>query len=163
MYKNMIFDWSGTLVDDMAPTLEATNAVFELYGKPPFDRETFRKVFHLPYPNFYQKHIPEASLADLESHFRVVFGKSDAATTLLPHGKEMMNWCKHHEIRCFVLTSMDTNSFQHQLDDLEMRHYFESTYSGVLDKRDVIKILLEENQLEARETAYFGANRLYAS
>lgn len=28
MFKNLIFDWSGTLVDDLALTLDASNYVF---------------------------------------------------------------------------------------------------------------------------------------
>ena len=32
MFKNIIFDWSGTLVDDLALTLDASNYVFSQYG-----------------------------------------------------------------------------------------------------------------------------------
>ena len=30
MFKNIIFDWSGTLVDDLALTLDASNYVFSV-------------------------------------------------------------------------------------------------------------------------------------
>ena len=52
MIRNIIFDWSGTLVDDLTPVLTATNHVFGLHGKPLFDRETFREKFYLPYKGF---------------------------------------------------------------------------------------------------------------
>lgn len=34
MFKNIIFDWSGTLVDDLALTLDASNYVFPNTGNP---------------------------------------------------------------------------------------------------------------------------------
>ena len=39
MFKNIIFDWSGTLVDDLALTLDASNYVFSQYGKPCMNRD----------------------------------------------------------------------------------------------------------------------------
>ena len=35
MIRNIIFDWSGTLVDDLPAVLQATNHVFRLAGIPP--------------------------------------------------------------------------------------------------------------------------------
>lgn len=43
MFKNLIFDWSGTLVDDLALTLDASNYVFSQYGKPCMNRDEFRR------------------------------------------------------------------------------------------------------------------------
>ena len=45
MFKNIIFDWSGTLVDDLALTLDASNYVFSQYGKPCMNRDEFRAEF----------------------------------------------------------------------------------------------------------------------
>jgi len=47
MFNNIIFDWSGTLVDDLGPVLEATNAVLGRYGVAALDREGFRRTFRL--------------------------------------------------------------------------------------------------------------------
>lgn len=156
MYQNLIFDWSGTLVDDMGPTLEATNAVFALHGRSPLEREEFRRLFRLPYSEFYEEHLPEARLEDLEHHFRRAFADSQVPVTVLPHAREKLDWCRERDIRCFVLTSMDRATFEQQLDDLDMRQYFEATYSGVIDKREVIGEILSRHQLQTQQTAYLG-------
>ena len=70
MFKNLIFDWSGTLVDDLALTLDASNYVFSQYGKPCMDRDEFRAEFQLPYPDYYARVLPQADLNELEDHFR---------------------------------------------------------------------------------------------
>ena len=61
-----------------------------------------------------------------------------------------------HHVRCFVLTSMDRQTFEAQLDDLQMRDYFEATYSGVLDKRHVIGELIDTHDLHLEHTAFVG-------
>jgi phosphoglycolate phosphatase len=51
---------------------------------------------------------------------------------------------------------MDRNTFEGQLDDLDMRHYFEATYSGIVDKREVIGNLVENHALDVSQTAFLG-------
>ncbi|WP_193214744.1 NUDIX domain-containing protein [Luteolibacter marinus] len=156
MFRNLIFDWSGTLVDDLPPVLEATNHVLGVYGKPPLDREAFRLSFRLPYAEFYEEVLPGVPLEELEVHFRKAFSASQAPVTILPHAREKLEWCRDHGIRAFVLTSMDSEAFRRQLHDLGLADFFEATYSGVLDKRERILGLLEAHRLDPAESAFIG-------
>lgn len=156
MFKNLIFDWSGTLVDDLGPVLHATNHVLEKYGVAAFDREGFRRKFRLPYPEFYAELLPGTDLAEVEGHFRLAFDTAEEAAFALPHAREKLEWCAARGIRCFVLTSMDPGAFERQLDEFGFREFFEATYSGVQDKRELIHWLLESNRLAPAETAFVG-------
>lgn len=156
MFKNLIFDWSGTLVDDMGPVIEATNAVLGKYGIAPYDREGFRRNFRLPYREFYAELLPNVSLEELETHFRPAFDESTSPVTILPHAREKLEWARSHGLRMFILTSMDATAFSRQLDEFGMRHYFEKTYAGVLDKRDLIHRIIETHSLDKEETALIG-------
>ncbi|OYV05397.1 MAG: NUDIX hydrolase [Verrucomicrobiales bacterium VVV1] len=156
MFRNLIFDWSGTLVDDLGPVLEATNSVFGKYGLDPFDRDRFRRHFRLPYREFYEEFLPGVALEELEQHFRPAFRDSLVPVTVLPHAREKLEWCADNGIRAFVLTSMDAEAFHRQLADFGMQEFFEATYSGVLDKRDLIHQILETHQLNPSETAFVG-------
>ena len=82
MYRALILDWSGTLVDDTMPTLMATNAVLGKYDKEPMTWEQFRSSFRLPYSEWYEEHVPGISLEDLEEHFRAAFDVSEESVTL---------------------------------------------------------------------------------
>lgn len=156
MFHNLIFDWSGTLVDDLGPVIEATNAVLGKYQVPALDREEFRRAFRLPYREFYAELLPHISLEELEAHFRPAFNAATTPVTVLPHAQEKLEWCTGHGIRCFVLTSMDTLAFERQMDEFGFRKYFEATYSGILDKRDVIHRILQTHGLDPAETAFIG-------
>jgi phosphoglycolate phosphatase-like HAD superfamily hydrolase/8-oxo-dGTP pyrophosphatase MutT (NUDIX family) len=156
MFRNLIFDWSGTLVDDLGPVIEATNVVLGKYGVAPLDRESFRRVFRLPYRDFYAELLPDVSLEELEAHFRPAFDAALTPVTVLPHAREKLEWCTSLGIRTFVLTSMDSIAFERQMDDFGLRHHFEATYSGVLDKRELIGQILATHGLDPAETAFVG-------
>ena len=156
MFRNLIFDWSGTLVDDLGPVIEATNAVLGVYDLPPLDREGFRRRFRLPYREFYQEVLPHIALEELEAHFRPAFDRAMTPVTILPHAREKLDWCRDHGVRTFVLTSMDPEAFERQMDSFGLRGHFEATYSGILDKREWIHRILETHRLDPAETAFVG-------
>lgn len=156
MFNNLIFDWSGTLVDDLGPVLEATNAVLGRYGVAALDREEFRRRFRLPYREFYAEVLPTVPLEELEHHFRLAFAAAVTQVTVLPHAREKLDWCAASGIRVFVLTSMDSTAFRDQLEQFGLGHYFEATYAGVLDKREVIHQILQTHNLDPAETAFVG-------
>ena len=156
MFRNLIFDWSGTLVDDLGPVIEATNAVLANYDLPPLDREQFRRSFRLPYHEFYTEVLPHVPLEELEAHFRPAFDAARTPVTILPHAREKLEWCASLGIRAFVLTSMDTIAFERQMDEFGLRELFEATYSGVIDKRELIHDILANHKLDPAETAFVG-------
>ncbi len=156
MFRNLIFDWSGTLVDDLGPVIEATNAVLAQYNLPPMYRETFRRSFRLPYREFYAEHLPNIPLVELEAHFRPAFDAALSPVFVLPFAREKLDWCRISGIRTFVCTSMDALAFERQLCEFGLHGHFEATYSGVLDKREIIHHILESHGLDPAETAFIG-------
>jgi len=156
MFRNLIFDWSGTIVDDLGPVIEATNFVLAKYGIGPMDREEFRRRFRLPYREFYDELLPGVALEELEEHFRPAFDGATSTVFVLPHAREKLDWCRALGIRAFVLTSMDAIAFARQLDEFGLKGHFEATYAGVLDKRQLIHRILETHELAPEETAFVG-------
>lgn len=156
MFKNLIFDWSGTLVDDLGPVIEATNHVLGQYGLAPYDREGFRRHFRLPYDEFYAEILPHVPLAELERHFRPAFDSAISPVRVLPHAREKLEWAHGQGIRMFILSSMDAVAFDRQLYEFGMQHFFEGIYAGVLNKRNKIGEILERHGLSKGETAFIG-------
>jgi len=155
-YKSLLFDWSGTLVDDLPPTLHATNEVLRNYGVPAMDLDEFRRRFRLPYPEFYEEILPGVPIGDLEGIFRSSFHQSPVRVTVLPHAREMLAWCRENEVRCFVLSSMDVGLFTEQAHDFGLHDHFEAIYAGVIDKRYRIGDILTDHGLEPATTAFVG-------
>ena len=102
---NIIFDWSGTLVDDLPPVLEATNAVMRTFGRAELSREEFRAQFRLPFLHWYEEILPGVTAEELDSVFLAAFAASEQPVTVLPHAREFLEHCADAGRRMFVLSS----------------------------------------------------------
>jgi len=156
MFKNLIFDWSGTIVDDLGPVVDATTYVLETHGLEGFNREGFRRNFQLPYGPWWAERLPKVALEEIERLFRIGFKDSSAAVPVLDHAREALEACQLAGVRMFVLSSMDEEAFFQQAREHGLEHYFEDFFIGVLDKREVIGELLAKHALVKEETAFVG-------
>ncbi len=156
MFRNLIFDWSGTLGNDIDLTIEATNYVLAQYGLAPLDKKQFRNEFQLPYPDYYAWKTPGAALEDLENYYRFAFDHSATPVTLIPHAMEFMEWCRAQGIRCFALTSMDPKAFDEQSSELGIKPFFEAIHSGIHNKELYIPTVMTQHGLKPEETAFIG-------
>ncbi len=156
IFRNIIFDWSGTLCDDLALTVEATNYVFEQYQIPTRSIEEFRAEFFLPYPVYYQGILPDAPTDEVEDHFRYAFSNAQNGVTLLPHARRFLEYCASASIRCFVLTSADSKAFAKQARELGVDSYFEHIHSSIRNKEVYIGQLMQQHGLRSEETAFIG-------
>jgi len=156
MLRNLLLDWSGTLVDDMPPVIGATNFVLEKYGRPTLTREEFRRQFRLPFTEFYEEHLPDVPLPDLDAAFHGHFVQIQDDVTPLPGLYEFLDFCRASGRRLFLLSSMKREHYVVQSAKLGLAHYFEHPYVGVLDKRAKIGEILERHGLARDETAFVG-------
>src|ERR1700709_2054388 len=102
-FRNIILDWSGTLVDDFGPVLEATNATFKHYGKPGFSAAEFREKFYLPFPAFYKAYLPELDMADMDELYHTAFKTLQTGIALLPHSQEFLDYLRSRRMPTFLL------------------------------------------------------------
>jgi phosphoglycolate phosphatase len=156
MLRNLLLDWSGTLVDDLPPVIGATNFVLEKYGRPPLTRDEFRRQFRLPFTEFYEEHLPDVPLPELDAAFHGHFVQIQDDVTPLPGLYEFLDFCRESGRRLFLLSSMKREHFEVQAEKLGLAPYFEHPYVGVLDKRAKIGEILEKHGLARDETAFVG-------
>ena len=156
MLKNLILDWSGTIVDDLPPTLEATNAVLASYGLPTMDRDEFRERFRLPYSEFYHELLPGEPMDVLEAKYQKAFLAAEEKVSLLDGARGFLETCEAAGVRLFLLSSIREDHFERHAADFGVRHHFEDTYAGVRDKREAMATILEKHHLLPEETAYVG-------
>lgn len=154
--RNIIFDWSGTLVDDLPAVLQASNFVLTRAGKAAMSLEQFRAEFSLPFKRFYDRHTPEVPLAQLEEWFHAEFRRSQTAVLELPHAREFLTFCRAHKIRSFLLSSVHTEHFHAQCQVLGFDAFLEKAYTGVWDKREKIHEMLRDHGLKPEETLFIG-------
>ncbi|WOX24064.1 HAD family hydrolase [Streptomyces solicathayae] len=55
MGKHLVWDWNGTLLDDIHAVIGATNAAFEELGLEAITLERYRELYTVPVPKFYER------------------------------------------------------------------------------------------------------------
>lgn len=156
MIRNIIFDWSGTLVDDLPAVLKASNHVLIQSGRPPMTLEQFRAEFQLPFTTFYDRHTPHVPMAQLEEWFHAEFRQSQDSVTELPHAREFLQFCRARRFRTFLLSTIHSDHFKAQCRTLGFDAFIDKPYTDVWDKRKKIHEILRENNLQPNETLFIG-------
>ncbi len=156
MIRNIIFDWSGTLVDDLPAVLQASNFVLTQSGQPAMTLEKFRAEFTLPFKKFYDRHTPDVPMAQLETWFHREFRQAQASVVELPHARAFLEFCRAHKIRTFLLSTIHADHFAAQNRRLGLDAFLDRPYTDVWDKREKIHAILRENNLRADETLFIG-------
>lgn len=154
--RNIIFDWSGTLCDDLRQVWRATNAALRGCGGRPISLMQFRREFCLPFRPFYRRRLPGVPQNRIDAFFFGELAKVQHTMRLLPHAREFLRYCRRRGIRTYVVTTVKTPQFLGQLKMLGVEQCFAATLSGVRDKRRAIRRFLRQNRLKPSHTLFVG-------
>jgi phosphoglycolate phosphatase-like HAD superfamily hydrolase len=83
---HLVWDWNGTLLDDLSLVVEATNACLALFGGGPTTAEEHRREFCRPVSAYYAlalgRTVDEADFARLDRLFHDTYGAGLSACAL---------------------------------------------------------------------------------
>ena len=156
MIRNIIFDWSGTLVDDLPAVWRATNHVFRQAGVAELTLDQFRAEFCLPFTRFHNRYVPHVSLPQLEQWFHSHFREVQHLARELPHARDMLLFCREHRLRTFLLSTIHRDHFAAQSATTGFDRFLDHPYIEVWDKRTKILEILGAHELNAEETLFVG-------
>jgi phosphoglycolate phosphatase len=154
--RNIIFDWSGTLVDDLPAVWQATNYALIKAGRTELSLEQFRREFCLPLQDFFDRHLPQVAVEELGGWFHSHFVTVQDSIVPLPHTREFLQFCRDQGVRMFVLSAVQQAHFAAQAHAAQFADFFDKTFLGVWDKRAKIRDILREHDLAPDETLLIG-------
>ena len=124
--EHFLFDWNGTLQDDLHAAVAGTNAILADQGKPPVDEARYRALFSFPARGCY-----EALGIDVEHHdwvalcerFFSVFS-SDPTVRLFPGAVEALRALRAAGAGLSIVSSSEENELERALARHGVRHLF---------------------------------------
>lgn len=155
MIRNIIFDWSGVLSNDLTPVYTATMNVFRRLGLKILTLEEYRKEFTLPYMEFYKKFKKDIKKEEADRLFSQEFKLVDKPKPF-PGVKEILQILVKNNRKLVLLSSHPKENLENELIDHNFKKYFVDVNGGVHDKVKVIKDILKKNNFDPKETAYVG-------
>ncbi len=162
-YEHIIWDWNGTLLNDLAHTLSVTNRLLEKYKLPLLTQEQYQKIFRFPIRTYYQDlgyDLERLSFAELCDEFMAEYNRDHAKNSrLFENAREILQIVRHTK-RQSILSA----AAQSDLDEM-MRHHgiaphFHAVY-GIADNQASSKLargkeLLAQTEIPAEKTLLIG-------
>ena len=128
-YEYVIWDFNGTILDDVEASMSSVNVLLEARGlsKMP-DFEFYREVFDFPIKKYYAAlgfdfiNEPYEVVAPL---WVELYNEAVKKSKIRDGVIEMMSALKNRGIKHYILSATDLEMLRGQLDDLRMTEYFE--------------------------------------
>ena len=160
---SIIWDWNGTLLNDLKLCISSINVLLKNRGLKPINRNTYKEVFSFPVKDYYAAAGFDFSKEDFDvpaSEFIALYNKQVSRCSLHPFVHEILIHFKNRRIRQFVLSAMKENMLEETLRMNNLLDYFEGI-AGLNNHYAVSKIergeqLISNYNINKNETLIIG-------
>lgn len=156
MIRHLILDWAGTLADDRALTLAATNDTLAHFGAAPVDEATYRREFTLPVERFYRRFIGDLPREQIDAVFFGHFAQRMAQSELFAEVPALLHICRLRGVALSICSSVPTDILDGLLSRLGLREFFRHIGGGAADKIPVLQQIVASAPFRPDETLYVG-------
>ncbi|MCP5463431.1 MAG: HAD hydrolase-like protein [Deltaproteobacteria bacterium] len=154
--NSVIFDWAGTLFEDLRPSYLATrDTVLEL-GGPRLSLADYRKHFCVPVLPFYKRYGISASLKKIDEVFYRHYFKHAKRSRVFDGVEQSLKLLHKHKIKMAILSTLQEELLQRLVKEQGWQKYFVRVIGSASDKRRVLPKLLKELKSKPHQTLYIG-------
>ncbi len=162
-YNTIIWDWNGTLLNDIDASLNSINPLLEERGLNIHSRESYRNVFGFPVKDYYVKSGFDFDKDDWEilaynfiHNFKQELGKAQLFNEV-PH---VLKFLQEIGVEQYILSAMEHNSLTQNVTDKGIADFF-NHISGIdniyaASKEANGKKLLKEFSLDPNRSLFIG-------
>lgn len=165
----VVYDWNGTLLDDMDAVIEALNVILRKYNRPVIEHEPFRELCLYPFPILYGRlGFNEQEIETLCKEGNCIFHDKYellAANAPLRKGAiELLEFSKKYKVQNLILSNHMVDAIGVQLERLKIKDYFskvlafasrESQYKDI-SKGERLRLYLKDNSINPETTLIIG-------
>ncbi|MGC4059972.1 MAG: HAD family hydrolase [Aquabacterium sp.] len=116
--EHIIFDWNGTLIDDLALAVRGVNHVGASLGVAPIDKDTYRRNFGFPIRDFYTRigfNFEKNSFEAVMAQYLSLFDSNVRECDLQPGVKEVISWARMARMSVSILSASHEEILQNTL------------------------------------------------
>ena len=161
--QHVIFDWNGTLIDDLELAVKAVNHACYQYGKEPITRDFYRSHFQFPISNFYAAigfDVENAAFPEIVRTYLSLFDTQVKHCTLHAGSAELIKTLRAHGIGISILSASHHTILQETIRAKGLHHDL-SHVCGLTDEHAASKLqqaiqLQQQLAMPARHILYVG-------
>ncbi len=123
----VIWDFNGTLIDDVELTVRCLNTLLARRDLPLVDVESYRSRVGFPLSDYYEQiglRVAEEGMSDLAQEFYAIYLPLLSACPLHHGVREVLKWLQAAEIRQFVLSASEETAVRAAVANLGVGDFF---------------------------------------
>jgi phosphoglycolate phosphatase len=127
-YKHILWDWNGTLFNDVELCVRINNALLEKRGLPLITLESYRAYFRFPVQDYYRDlgfDFDRDSYENLSIEFMDPYEKLRFQCPLQPHAPEVLSRIRVLGLKQSILSAYSQNSLRELVRHFELDSFFE--------------------------------------
>jgi len=163
LFKHIIWDWNGTLLDDRQACVDAINTLLSRRHLPTVTVQQYLDVFDFPVRNYYLKlgfDFSRDNWDDVAVEYHAAYATTSLASPLRQGVKTALDTLKANAISVSVLSACERGLLKRMMKERGIIHYFEHIY-GLDDlyaasKVDLGHSLLKKTGLPRTNTLMVG-------
>ena len=129
MPSHILWDFNGTILDDVMPCIKSINELLVKYSKRPLSGITeYQSVFGFPIKEYYARigfDFDEVSFEKLAVEWVELYNKYNDPIKACPNAEKALQYVRGAGIPQLILTASKTEMVYAQLDMLGLRDYFD--------------------------------------
>ena len=132
-YKHIIWDWNGTLIDDVDIVIEAMNTLLKRRNLPLLDIDTYRDIFTFPVQDYYARlgfDFAAEPFEKLAAEYIAEITSGKYAYKMFSEAACVLEKVRSLGIKQSVLSASEQTHLQKMVDDFGVSAYF-SAVSGL--------------------------------
>ena len=161
-YKNIIWDWNGTILNDTPVAFEATNILLERFDYPKITLEFYRDNIDTPIVNFYSKifDLNKHDVKMLDDEWGALYNQLSDKIQLHAGVEEMLSTFANNNLNQIILSAFKTNEIAKYARKFSIEHFFDDilgTQNIVMESKTVRgRRYIQENGFTSEQTLYIG-------
>lgn len=155
MIKNVIFDWSGVINDNVYKGYLTVTSVLLRFGIKRMSFEQYRQEFELPFMNFYNRYLPELTFDEEVRIYNKEYAKTPPPKAYLGI-VELIKKFKSKGISQGILSSDFDEHLLVEMKRYQLENIFDYVATGVHDKEKGLRLMVKENNLNCNESLFVG-------
>lgn len=150
MIKTVIWDWNGTLLDDIRLSIDSTNILLKDRGLPLLTVERYKSIFDFPVIDYYKKlgfDFDKEPFAIPAKQYTDSYHSNEDRASLFDDVTETLSHIKTAGYRQLVLSAMEDSKLNKMVAAAGISDYFDGIY-GICDDYAKEKVSLGKQVVE---------------
>lgn len=161
--KYILWDWNGTLLDDVDDCVYCMNTMLAKRGMELIDHTRYREIFTFPVIEYYKTlgyDFTQETFADLAVEYISLYTERSKKSPLHDNVLSVLTQAKSKNIRQFILSAMEQKTLEEQTQTLGLKGFFDDIVGldniHAVSKIDNARTLIDSQGIETDHCLMIG-------